>query len=108
ATLEFPDGVLAQINCGFSLPLRRYYEVVGPTGSLYVNRAYNPVGDRASEIVHYGEDRMMIETIRLEAANSYTLMIEDFNRVVAGQAAPRVPADDAVKNMRVIDALYQS
>lgn len=108
ATLEFPDGVLAQINCGFSLPLRRYYEVVGPFGSLLVNRAYNPVGDRASEIVHFGEDRMMIETIRLEAANSYTLMVEDFNRAVRGEAAPRFPADDAVKNMRVIDALYRS
>lgn len=108
ATLEFPDGVLAQINCGFSLPLRRYYEVIGPVGSLLVNRAYNPVGDRASEIVHFGEDRMMIETIRLEAANSYTLMIEDFNRAVAGEAAPRFPAEDAVKNMRVIDALYRS
>lgn len=108
ATLEFPKGVLAQINCGFSLPLRRYYEVVGDAGSLAVNRAYNPVGDRASEIVHYGDDRMMIETIRLDAANSYALMIEDFNRAVKGEAAPRFPADDAVKNMRVIDALYQS
>ena len=108
ATLEFPNGVLAHINCGFSLPLRRYYEVVGSTGSLLVNRAYNPIGDRASEIVHFGEDRMMIETIRLEAANSYTLMVEDFNRAVRGEAAPRFPADDAVKNMRVIDALYRS
>lgn len=108
ATLEFPNGVLAQINCGFSLPLRRYYEVVGPVGSLYVNRAYNPVGDRASEIVRYGDDRMMIETVRLDPANSYTLMIEDFNRAVTGEAAPRFAAEDAVKNMRVIDALYRS
>lgn len=108
ATLEFPNGVLAHINCGFSLPLRRYYEIVGSTGSLAVNRAYNPIGDRTSEIVHYGEDRMMIETIRLDAANSYTLMVEDFNRAVTGEIAPRFPAEDAVKNMRVIDALYRS
>lgn len=108
ATLEFPNGALAQINCGFSLPLRRYYEVIGPVGSLFVNRAYNPVGDRASEIVHFGDDRMMIETVRLEAANSYALMIEDFNRAASGEAAPRFPAEDAIKNMRVIDALYRS
>lgn len=108
ATLEFPNGVLAHINCGFSLPLRRYYEVVGSLGSLYVNRAYNPIGDRSSEIVRYGDDRMMIETVQLEPANSYTLMVEDFNRAVTGEAPPRFPAEDAVKNMRVIDALYRS
>src|SRR5690606_13695483 len=106
ATLEFPNGVLAHINCGFSLPLRRYYEIVGSTGSLAVNRAYNPIGDRTSEIVHYGEDRMMIETIRPDAANSYTLMVEDFNRAVTGQIAPRFTAEDTVKNKRVTDALY--
>jgi len=108
ATLEFPNGVLAHINCGFSLPLRRYYEVVGSLGSLYANRAYNPLGERSSEIVRYGDDRMMIETVQLDPANSYALMVEDFNRAVTGEAPPRFPAEDAVKNMRVIDALYRS
>jgi xylose dehydrogenase (NAD/NADP) len=108
ATMEFPGGVLAHINCGFTLPLRRYYEVVGSTGSLYVNRAYNPKEDALGEVRRYGEDRALVETIRLEALNSYTLIIDDFNAAILEDRDPLFPAEDAILNMRVIDAIFKA
>lgn len=108
ATLEFPGGVLAHINCGFTLPLRRYYEIVGTTGSLYVNQAYNPKETSLSEVKHYGEDRALLETIPLGQLNSYTAMIDDFNTAILENRPPLFPGEDAILNMRVIDAIYQA
>jgi xylose dehydrogenase (NAD/NADP) len=108
ATLEFSDGLLAHINCGFTLPLRRYYEVVGTLGSLAVNHAYNPQEDAPSEVRRYGEDREWIETIQLRKLNSYTLMIDDFNAAIVEGRAPLFPGEDAIGNMRVIDAIYHA
>jgi xylose dehydrogenase (NAD/NADP) len=108
ATLEFSGGMLAHINCGFTLPLRRYYEVVGTLGSLAVNHAYNPLETAPSEVRRYGEDRELVETIQLKKLNSYTLMIDDFNAAVAEPRAPLFPGEDAIGNMRVIDAIYHA
>lgn len=108
ATMEFPGGVLAHINCSFALPLRRYYEAVGTEGSLYSNHAYNPKGDIPVELVRFGPDRIAQERIALPQQNSYTLMAEDFGRAVRGEADLRYPPEDAVKNMRVIDAIFRS
>jgi predicted dehydrogenase len=108
ATLEFPGGVLAHINCGFSLPLRRYYEVVGTDGSLAVNRAYNPKEDHPGEVWRYDEDRELVDTIELGRLNSYTLMIDDFNAAILENRDPLFPGEDAILNMRVIDAIFRA
>ena len=107
-TLEFPGGVLATIYCAFTLPLRRFYEVIGSEGTLAVNYAYNPLGDRRGEVLHYHADWTLYDTIRLDAVNSYELMVEDFNRALLDQRPPLFPADDALGNMRAIDAIYQA
>jgi predicted dehydrogenase len=108
ATLEFPGGVLAHINCGFTLPLRRYYEVVGTEGSVAVNRAYNPKEDHPGEVWRYDEDRELVDTIELGRLNSYTLMIDDFNAAILENRDPLFPGEDAILNMRVIDAIFRA
>jgi predicted dehydrogenase len=108
ATMEFPGGVFAHINCSFALPLRRYYEVVGTEGSIASNHTYNPKGDIPVELVKLGPDRIAQERITLPPQNSYVLMAEDFCRAVRGEADLRYPPEDAVKNMRVIDAIFKS
>ncbi len=108
ATLEFSGGMLAHINCGFTIPLRRYYEIVGTLGTLVVDHAYNPKENMPSEVKRYGDDREWMETIQLRKLNSYTLMIDDFNAAITEGRAPLFPGDDAIGNMRVIDAIYRA
>jgi len=107
-TLEFPGGVLATINCGFTLPFRRYFEVSGSEGSLVANRTYNPKGDFISEVVQLGEDRLPVQTFEVGAVNAYTRMIEEFSAAVRDDREPLFPAEDAIGNMRAIDALYRA
>lgn len=108
ATLTFPNNVYAHLNCAFTLPLRRYYEVCGTEGSLAVNGAYNPTGVRDDLIERRGPDREVIEQIDLGRHNSYSLMIEEFSRAILEDREPLFPAEDGVKNMRVIDAIYRA
>ncbi len=42
ATLRFPNGILAQVDCGFEQPFRCTYELVGTTGVIEVPDAYLP------------------------------------------------------------------
>lgn len=108
ATLAFPDGVLAHINCSLRLVLRQYFELVGTDGALVVNRAYKPLEDAPGEIVRCTQNRAPVETYTTPALNSFVLMAQDFNRaVLAGSEVP-FPAEDAVLNMRVIDAVYEA
>lgn len=108
ATLAFPGGVLAHINCSMSLVQRQYFELVGSKGALVVNRAYKPREDAPGEIVRSEDNRAPVETYTTPALNSYTLMAEDFNRAVLDGTEVPFPAEDAVLNMRVIDAVYQA
>lgn len=108
ATLEYPDGVLAHINCAFIIPLRRYYEVCGTEGVLKVEYAYNPIGDRPNKILQYGPDYTLTGTVDVGTIDSYTLMIQEFNTAILQDRDPAFPAEDAVKNMRVIDAIFKA
>lgn len=108
ATLTFPGGVLAHINCSLRLPLRRYYELVGTGGMLRVNRAYNPKDDAPGEVLQLGDDLAPVATFNTERLNSYVLMAEDFNRALLDGTEVPFPAEDAVLNMRVIDAVYKA
>ncbi len=108
ATLEFPGEVLATVNCSFILPLRRYGEAVGTTGSLLIERCYNQMPDYETTIVKRTLDRETTETINLGRSNCYVMMAEDFNRAVLDDTDPVFPPEDAIANMRVIDAIFES
>jgi predicted dehydrogenase len=108
ATFEFPGEILATINCSFILPLRRYGEAIGTTGALLMERCYNQMPEYESTIVKRGPDREATETISLGRSNCYIMMAEDFNRAVLDDTEPVFPPEDAIANMRVIDAIFES
>ncbi len=97
--LEFDDGV-AHIDCGFHLPYRTDVEVVGEQGRIYFPRAWQPMP----------ESTIMIdeETHTLPDCNHYVLMFERFSEAILNDT--RVPFDleDAIWQMRVLDAIAQS
>ena len=107
ATLEFPNNVLAHINCSLMLPLRRYYEAVCRDGSVIVERAYNPNG-MENVVVQRGSDREVTKTHTLGTDNEYLLLVEDFNRAILDDRDPLYGGDDAIKNMKVIDAIFEA
>ncbi len=103
--LEFPQGQTALLSCSFETQFQNQYDVVGSKGKISLLRAFIPkLNNGIIEI--YQEDK--VKTITIPAINQYTLMVEHFDECILENKLPRFPADDALYNMRTINAAQES
>jgi predicted dehydrogenase len=111
ALLDFGNGR----HLGFtvstqSCPYQRV-QVVGTRARIEVQIPFNATQGAAMRIaVDDGGalDGSGIATETLPAADQYRLQVEAFSRRVRGEDAPGWGLDDAIAQMRVIDALWRS
>lgn len=101
--LEFPNG-RATFDCGFELPFRCDYEVVGEKGRIVCPNAILP-GDAAHILVERDGSQ---EQLAFPGVNQWTLEFEHLSACVTDGTQPAYDADDAVKQQKVIDAIYRS
>ncbi len=115
ASLEFPTGVLAAIDCSFEQPYRCTYELVGNRGVLEVPDAYLPPQGRDSvarlRIVGSDSDadagKDSIETLQFAWVDQYAAMVDAFDEQI--QAGPLAgPGAEALAQMEVLDAVIQA
>jgi D-xylose 1-dehydrogenase (NADP+, D-xylono-1,5-lactone-forming) len=102
-TMRFPGDVLAQFDCGTSLPERDELEAIGSEGSLFLDDPWHC----AVPVIELRRDSR-IERIELEPVDSYRLEIENLSDAVRGTATPLLGREDAVAQARSIDALARS
>jgi D-xylose 1-dehydrogenase (NADP+, D-xylono-1,5-lactone-forming) len=102
-SLRFPNGVLAEIDCGLVLPVRDELEAIGEEGSIFLD---DPWHCRKPVLEVRKEDG--IERIELEPEDSYRLQLENMSAAVRGQAEPLLGREDALGQARAIEALYRS
>ena len=101
-TLDFGDGITAQLDCSFGWTWRESYEVAGTEGTLFVQSAWGNSEGESHFIVNG-------ETIRVaDGVNPYAAEILDLCQAVETGAPTHLPISDALGNMRVIDALHES
>lgn len=100
--LEFPNGLIAQIECSIECFERTRAEITGTKGAIVMESPWNP-GNRRAEFILRREDGA--ERIETPGANRFQLEVEDFANAVLTGAAPRWPLEDAVANMAALDAL---
>jgi predicted dehydrogenase len=101
--MRFPDGVVAEIDVSIKAAGGTHYELIGTNGRILVRQGFRPEADEEGEIqVHQNGE---ISRIFTDAVDQYQLMVEEFGRAVLDSRPLRFPAQDAVANMRVIDAL---
>ena len=105
ATLEFPDGRTAVIDCGFDQTFTTRYELVGDEGVVMTERAFQP-GDNPVTLTIRRGDEVRTETI--PPANHYVHEIEHFGACVRDPARPLWPGEDGVLQMRLVEAVQRS
>jgi len=100
-TLDFGNGITGQLDCSFGWTWRESYEVAGTEGTLFVQSAWGN-----SE----GESHFTVngETFSVSGVNPYAAEILDICQAIDTGVPLRLPIEDALGNMRVIDALHQS
>jgi xylose dehydrogenase (NAD/NADP) len=110
AILEFPGGRTALVSSSFKASGQGLYQVIGTEGAIDVPRAFIlGMGSRVAEglVVVSDPDGRRKETA-FEPANHYRLMVEAFAEAVLSSKPVPYPPEDAINNMRALDAIAES
>jgi predicted dehydrogenase len=103
--LWFADGRTASFDCGFTMAYRGWLEITGSEGVVWVPDLWLP-GPRATFEVR--RDNQPVEAVVLEEADQVVCMVEDFSQAVLAGRPVNPPAEEAVRTLRVLDALARS
>ncbi|GGI95762.1 Gfo/Idh/MocA family protein [Paenibacillus hunanensis] len=104
--LEFDDHIGVTFDSGMWAAFRNTLEVLGTEGIIEVPSAYVSPGDeRSNFFVTVGDNRREVQVATL---NQYAAQADAFARTVLNGETPLYDAEDAVRNMRVLDACLKS
>ena len=103
--LEFASGT-STFTCATQLVPYQRVNIFGTKGRIEIEIPFNAPSDRPCK-VWYG-DGNKIEEVVLEVCNQYTIQGDLFSRAVLEDRDVPVPLEDAVANMKVIEALISS
>jgi predicted dehydrogenase len=111
AILAFDDDVAA-FTCSTRAEPDQRVHIYGTEGRISIGIPFNIPPDRPAEItVTAGGDPPVnpaSETLTFAAADEYTIQAERFaNSVLDGRPLP-IPREDAIGNLRVIDAIFRA
>jgi predicted dehydrogenase len=98
------DGRVGAFDCGFTTPQRQWLEITGSEGVIRVPQMWVPDARAAFSIERDGQATEVIET----PADQIACMLDDFSRAVLERAPVRPDPDEAVRTLRVLDALARS
>ena len=103
--LDF-GGRTATFTCAMQLARYQRAAIFGTEGRIEVEVPLNPPFDQPARI--FLEREGGTEEIALEICNQFTLQGEAFNLAIIQDAPVAVPLEDALANMKVIEALFES
>ena len=111
ALLDFGNGRRLDFTVSTQTVSYQRVQLCGSTQRLEVQIPFNAPLGGSTKIFHDNGgplDGSAIESETLDACNMYTLQGDTFSRVVRGELALPYGVEDAIANMRVIDALFAS
>jgi D-xylose 1-dehydrogenase (NADP+, D-xylono-1,5-lactone-forming) len=110
--LDFGGELRSSFDCSFDQTFRQRVELVGTKGTLVLPDPFVPGRDTKGKDSGHGWAAPSLvlngETVASVAADQYQLMVEHFVRAARGEEALRYPAEEAVRQMKVLDALFES
>ena len=102
-TIKFSGGEIAQLYVAFGVSYRSRYAIAGTNGRIEVERAFAVPTDKKATVTL--ETDLGHETILLEPADQFRLMIEAFCGIISGVAASEINFEyDLWRLQSVMDA----
>jgi predicted dehydrogenase len=105
AILDFGTGT-ATFTCSTQLTPFQRVNIFGTEGQIEIEIPFNAPTDRPCKIWHRQGNK--IEEIGFDICNQYTIQGDLFSQAILNNTAVFTPLEDAVANMRVIDAVLHS
>ena len=105
AILDFGSGT-STFTCSTQMVPFQRVNIFGETGRIEFEIPFNAPADRPCKIWHQrGTD---IEEITFEACNQYGIQGDLFSQSILNDTPVPTPIEDAVSNMKVIEAVFRS
>jgi predicted dehydrogenase len=105
AIMEFEKGV-STFTCSTQLADYQRVTILGTDGWIEIEIPFNAPVDRPCKIWQKTGDEF--KQIELEIGNQYTIQGDLFSQAILDDTAVPTPIEDAIANMRVIDAVFKS
>ena len=103
--MDFGRGT-ATFTCATQLAPFQRVNIVGTEGRIEIEIPFNAPADRPCRIWHHHEAK--VDEIVLPVADQYTLQGDLFSLAVLKDTQVPTPLEDAVANMKVIEAVFRS
>jgi len=111
AVIEFPGGRHLTFACATQLSAHQRATIVGEAGRIEIAVPFNAASDRPTRITIDSGADLFGGGARVEEfppCDQYTLQGDAFSRAIRGEGPLEFPIEDAIANMRVIDAAFRS
>jgi len=103
--LDFGRGT-SLFTCSTQLAPYQRVNIFGIEGRVEIEIPFNAPPDRPCRMWH--QTRSGVEEIALEVCDQYAIQGDLFSQAILNEAEVPTPLEDAVANMRVIEAVFQS
>lgn len=103
--LDFGRGT-ATFTCSTQLSPYQRVNIYGTEGRIEIEIPFNAPPDRATRMWHQQGDK--IEEITFDICDQYTIEFDLFSLAVLNDTPVPTPLEDAVANMKVIEAVFES
>jgi predicted dehydrogenase len=108
AVLDF-GGRTSSFTCSTQLQPYQRVHILGTAGRIEIEIPFNAPPDRPCRIWHQrGNDAGDTHEIAFEVCDQYTIELDAMSRAILDDTPVPTPLEDAVANMRVIDAVAAS
>ncbi|MCS7253353.1 MAG: Gfo/Idh/MocA family oxidoreductase [Armatimonadota bacterium] len=104
-TMQFPNGMLAQFECGFQNDIRTYAEIIGTEASVQMPDPWTSRGKRKE--VWLLRRREYIRRFELQDRNSYALEIEHFSQCILSGSTPLIKPEWSMETVATLQKLRQ-
>jgi len=105
-TLWFADGRLATFDCGFTHPFRQWLEITGTRGVVHVDDMWLPPKRAVFEVRQ--NESYDADVLAVEGHDQIQRMLENFGAYVLEDKPVTPSPTEAVKTLKVLDALAAS
>jgi len=105
AILDFESG-RATLTCATQMNRFQWINIIGTTGRISLDIPYTAWPDKPCRL--WIQRDLEIEEIVCEPVDQYTLQGDAFSRAILEDTDVTTPIDDAVLNMKVIEAIFKS
>lgn len=100
ALLQYDDGLIANIHCGFNAFGRNYAEIIGTKGMLVVDKPF--LDDAGTLYLHTSEG---VRELPVSESDRYQAEIRHFSSAILNEPSRLIPLDETVCNMQVLDMI---